>query len=579
MSRKFYSMLLGGTLTMVVASVLLMSDSLIAGSVIGADAVAGITLVTPLYALSVFFGSVFSLGVPILFSMEMGRFNRKGADRVFGFGLAASLAVGGAVFVLTLLFGETWLRSCPALPGALEQARGYLFWMRFTMLCMPVAMLLSSSVYADGDEKISTAANMIQGAGNVAGSLTLSRWIGIRGISLASFLFTLVALGILLTHFLKENNSLRLKPAFSFELMRKTVRYSIIDASSYLFLGIFTALMNRFVSAEFGAGSLILVSVAGLCRELQMVFDGIGEAITPIVSVYLAEDCTPGVRTIYRLAERAAVAEGLAVTAVLFLCAPLLPQVLGVSDPEMVRTAVTEMRILSFGSTFVSLLYLSTSYDLLIDRISLGLAVSGLRDLFVAAPLTVALGKLLGLNGLFAGMALAPALAWMGSMWFLRLRHGDDAPLLLGQRERDRETLMFDLTVEPEEVVRVRDVIGEALEARSYDGKTVYRVMLLFEELFMLLREKNQGTEIQGECALILERDTVRLIARDTGIVFDLSDSDLSVTSLGSYVLASVARRISPQKRHLVTMGFNRNVFEIKGNKRQDPAGPAERGE
>lgn len=57
---------------MMVVSVLLMSDSVIAGTVIGSDAVAGITLVTPIYSLAAFFGAVFSLGVPIVYSTEMG---------------------------------------------------------------------------------------------------------------------------------------------------------------------------------------------------------------------------------------------------------------------------------------------------------------------------------------------------------------------------------------------------------------------------------------------------------------------------------------------------------------------------
>ena len=87
MAKKFYSTLLGGTLTMMVVSVLLMSDQVIAGFVIGADAVAGITLVTPVYSLAAFFGSVFSLGVPILYSTEMGKFNKERADQVFGLGL------------------------------------------------------------------------------------------------------------------------------------------------------------------------------------------------------------------------------------------------------------------------------------------------------------------------------------------------------------------------------------------------------------------------------------------------------------------------------------------------------------
>ena len=61
MSKKYFSMLAGGTLTMMVASIMLMSDSFIAGAFIGSDAVAAITLVTPLYSLAVFFGSVISI--------------------------------------------------------------------------------------------------------------------------------------------------------------------------------------------------------------------------------------------------------------------------------------------------------------------------------------------------------------------------------------------------------------------------------------------------------------------------------------------------------------------------------------
>ena len=72
MTKKYYSMLLGGTLTMMVTSIMLMSDSIIAGAVIGPDAVASVTLVTPLYSLAGFFGSVISIGIPVLYSTEMG---------------------------------------------------------------------------------------------------------------------------------------------------------------------------------------------------------------------------------------------------------------------------------------------------------------------------------------------------------------------------------------------------------------------------------------------------------------------------------------------------------------------------
>ena len=52
---------------MMLVSVLLMADTVVAGTFVGADAVAGITLVTPLYSVAAFFGSVFSWGAHSVF--------------------------------------------------------------------------------------------------------------------------------------------------------------------------------------------------------------------------------------------------------------------------------------------------------------------------------------------------------------------------------------------------------------------------------------------------------------------------------------------------------------------------------
>ena len=568
MVKKFYTMLLGGTLTMVVVSALLMSDSIIAGAFIGSDAVAGITLVTPLYALSAFFGSIFSLGVPILYSTEMGKFRKHEANRYFGIGLLMSILVGLALFALIFAFGDRYLRSYHPLEPVLEQARGYLFWMRFTILLLPLDMLMAEMVYDDGDESISTIANAVQGVGNITTSLVLSRFMGIRGIALASFLFTFVSIAILCTHLLKKSNSLRLNLCFSFRKLVSIVRFSVIDASSYLFLSVGSAGLNWFVSMYFGAEYLILVSVIAFCRESQLVFDGIGEAMRPILSIYLGEDCFPGVRSIYGVAKRVAVEEGILLLLLMQLIAPAVPMLLGVSDAVMRGYVVAGVRIISLGSVFVSLLYLSSSYYLLLDKIMLGLIVSALRDVLAAAPLCVVLGIAFGVYGFFAGFAVAPLVAGLISMLLLRIRYSSDVPLLLKQRERGKEALLYSLMVEPENIIDTRDQIGIALSGRGFDKKTVNRAMLLFEELFMLIHEKNQKERILAECAFLIEKDNIRIITRDTGMQLDLSDSDMAISSLRSYIISNVADSVCSRKQHLVTMSFNRNMFELQGSRK-----------
>ena len=567
MVKKYYSMLLGGTLTMMVASVLLMSDSVIAGTFIGSDAVAGVTLVTPLYSIAAFFGSVFSLGVPICYSTEMGKFDKKYADKIFGTGLLMSVVVGLVLFLVIVLFGDSILKGFHSSPQALEQARGYLFWMRFTMLLLPLDMLMAEMVYNDGDEAISITANIVQGAGNLGASLILSRIMGVKGIALASFLFTFASLATLFTHFLKKNNSLKINFSFSGKMLFNIARYSIIDASTYLFLGAGNAVLNRFVCTRFGTDYLILVSVITLCREFQLVFDGIGEAITPIISVYIGEDCYPGVRNIYKSARKTAVAEGIIIMLFMQLAAPYVPALLGITNPEIMRLAVDGMRIVSLGSIFVSLLYLSTSYYLILDMIPLGLAISALRDIVMAAIFVLPLGAVFGTLGMYAGFAVSAFAAWIASAVFLRARYGKDAPLLLQQRTKGKEALLYSLDVNPDSIIETRDLIESALEERSYDNKTLTRVMLIFEELFMLIYEKNEKADVQAECAILLQDDNIRIITRDTGIKFDLSDSDMPVESLRAYVISTVSTKMVSNKQHLVTMSFNRNMFELTGNR------------
>ena len=567
MVKKFDSMLLGGTLTMMVVSVLLMSDSIIAGLFIGSDGAAGVTLVTPLYSVAAFFGSVFSLGVPIRYSLEMGSFRKKEADRVFGVGLLLSIIVGLLLFSFASLFGEHFLRAFHPSAPVLAQARSYLHWMRFTMLLLPLDMLMAEMVYNDGDETISVAANLVQGVGNLASSLILVRFIGIGGIGLASCLFTLISLAVLFTHLLRKNNSLRLNLYFSGKMLVSVVRYSAIDASTYLYLGAGNAALNWFISTRFGPQYLILVSVVTLCREFQLIFDGVGEAITPIISVYLGENCFPGVRSIYSRAQKTAIVEGLVLTVLMQLIAPAVPVLLGIGDVAIAAKAVIGLRILSLGSVFVSLLYLSTSYYLLLDRIALGIMISAIRDIVFSAPLAAVLGLCFGIYGVFSGLAAASLVAWASSLLFLRIRYGTDAPLLLKSREDGKEALLYSLDVESDSIMSTRDQIGAALEERGFDPKTVYRVMFLFEEMYMLIFENNSGAHVQGECAILIEGDRIRMITRDTGKKIEMEEWDLSMDSLRAYVISSVSNQVTSQKQHLMTMSFNRNMFELTGKR------------
>lgn len=565
MANKFYSMLLGGTLTMMVVSVLLMSDSIIAGAVIGSNAVAGITLVTPIYSLSAFVATVFSLGIPIIYSREMGEFNKKEADKAFGFGLVMCITGGMVLFLLVNFFGDIFLKSSNPTNAVLNEAKGYLSWMRFTILLLPLQALIAEMVYNDGDETLSTVANLVQGLGNIAASVILSKKMGISGIGLASFVFNVIAILILSIHFLKKSNSLKLNIYFSGKLLLSVIRYSLIDSSTYLFLAILTSVLNIYVSKSFGAKYLILVSVVALCREFQLVFDGIGEAITPIITVYLGEKCKKGIKIIYNLAQKTAIVEGMVVTVIMIILAPFIPRVLDITDTKMIKEAVLGIRILAFGSTFISLLYLLTSYYLLIDKIKLGIFVCALRDVIASILFAIGLGSVFGKSGLFMGLAIAPVCALGVILLYIAKRYGiKNCPIFFLELQGYEKMEIFNLRVEPKQIIDVQKKAEEFLKEEKVDRHSINRIKHLIEEVYMLILEKNGKTSPLSECSVFITDEGIRIIIKDDGVLFDVSKEDTKATSIAAFTVSAYMEKLDKNKRHLTTMSFNRSSFLIK---------------
>ncbi|MBQ9461880.1 MAG: multidrug transporter MatE [Clostridia bacterium] len=461
-------------------SILIMMDTFIAGMFLGEKAVAGIGLVTPLYNLAAFFSMLFSLGIPILYSRAMGDFDREEADKVFGVGLSASIITGVALLVLTVIFNDEVLLFYGADAEIFGYAFNYCKWMPFLFLAFPFQNLMLAMVFADGDESLCTAANIVEVAGNLIFSMILVNSLGVVGVAIGSLIGTLLSIGLCLAHFFKGKNTLKLRPCFSKKLLLSSVNYGMTDSAVWLFMAISSAALNKYVAVRFGSEMLVLVSVVNLMRELQLVFDGIGEAITPMISIYFAEECYEGVKKVWNLAKNTAVWEGVFVAALCACFAQTVPGLLGISAPETAQIAVTGIRIIAVTLPAVSFLYLLTACYLVEGRIVLTLVINAFRDAVLAVPLFVIGGSIFGIYGMFAGVALAPVFTWLFTRIYIEIRYGKSAyPLFLDKLEKTVKSFLFEFRLVPDDIVSARDRVGKELEGCGYAKDSVMKAMLL----------------------------------------------------------------------------------------------------
>ncbi len=570
-AKKFYSMLMAGTFSMVVMVFLLMSDSIVAGIFIGEKAVAAINLITPIYSFTAFVGDAFSLGLPQLYNKAMGEFDADSADSYFGNGFTISILLGIVMFILLQLFSDADIAFYSPSEEIAQLIKPYFFWYRLVILIQPYSTLIIQMVFADGDELINGVANAVQMISNIILSIILGYFWGMAGIGIGTFIGTMLSIIIASMHFFRKGNSLHIKWTLSFRVLVEIVKYSLIDAGSYFFLAVYTAVMNRFVMAVFGERMLILVSVCVFVKEMQYVFDGIGEAFSPIISVYMGEENYEGVRRSYALSKKVSIIEGIIVTVLTMPAAILIVRVFGITDPEVAAYATNGFRIAALGLTAISLLYLITSYYLLRDKIMLGLGISALRDVVFSIILAVIGGLVFGIYGIFIGLAIAPFVAYAVSIAYVSLRYGKkNCPLILAEFEEKLVEAFYEIGINAEEIIGMQKEIEKFLEDNHLPAKAIARVKLLIEELYMLVYEKNNKESkdgksgILGECLIKLKDDGVQIITKDDGVLFDISDDDIIANSVTSFAVSGYMDRMKDDKNHLTTMSYNRNCFLVK---------------
>lgn len=558
--------MLSSSISLLVITVLALSDTLIAGVMLGEEAVSAICLVVPAYSLAGFAGCLISLGVPIIYSRAMGEFNKERADRCFAFGVFMAVTMGLVLYIVFMLFGDAYLRFYEPSTVVFNAAKDYFFWYKYTILLLPIMTLMDEMVLADGDETLSMVSGIVQIVGNIVCSIVFAKFVGIEGIGFGSFIGTLVALLVAFAHLLRKGNSLKLGFYFSLKLLVDVVKYSAIDAGTYLFLACFTAVMNRFITFAYGPEMLVLGAVILFVKEVQIVFDGIGEAFTPLMNIYLGEESYDGVKKCYGLSKKTAVVEGVVLTLLMILVSPFIVKLYDISDPVACSYAVGGVRIEALGLVFLSLLYLLSSYYLLIDKIKLGFVMSALRDVLVVTPACIALGYFFGIYGMFAGVAVGPAIAYAISVLYIRIRYGaENYPLLLTDKLKGFKHKFYEFKLDPKSIVETQQQVEKYLCENGIDRKIVSKVKLLIEDLYMLIYEKNGADKaVYAECTVIIRDTGVQIITKDDGVLFDLSNEDVVAGSIVEFMVSGYMEKLKDNKKYLTTMSYNRNTFKIK---------------
>ena len=559
-------MFISGTFTKAVMYLTLLSDSIIAGYFIGESGVAAINAINPVTGIVTFFGDLVSAGVGIVFTREVGAMRKKRADEIYGQGLIISIAIGLISAVTILLIKNVYFSANGITGEILDNALKYYRFVPINAFLTIVIFYMEQMVYSDGDELCNNLCYVFQIGGNVVLSIVLAKFYGMTGIILGSVIGNGLGILVCCWHFFRKGNTLHFVWHFSFKDFLLTSRYSIVDSSVDLCWALMDYVMIGFVSARYGDSGLVTLSVVVSLIEFSVVLDGVGMAMQPLMGTYYGEKNHVLIRRVMGAGIKAALAEGVIATALIWIFSKQFCGLFGISGGASLEPSITAIRIVSLGFTFCSAVSLMTSYYMLIDRIGMATCFACLHNGLLYILLPVLGGLCFGTGGMWSGFVIAPILTLGLSLLFVYLKFGkEDFPYLL--KDMDSEIEVMDDTLSVAAAATLSERVVDSMVAHGFVREEANHAALFVEEIGLTILEKNKQAKkpVLIELSLFYEENSVLIVERDSGELFDLTDSYSQVKGLSSFVLNGLMKS-HDEKKYLVTTGYNRNMVRFAKN-------------
>lgn len=567
--REFRSLLISGTLVNAIMYVMNLCDTMIAGQFVGEAGIAAVNTVTPVTGIIMFLGTFISNGVGVIYTRAIGAMKKDRADKIYGQGMILSISIGLIAAVVVFLMKDVYFETVSLSGDILKYAGQYYSFAPINAFLTIVLYYLEEMIYCDGDTLCTNICYVLQICGNVVLSIILTKSMGMSGIMLGTVIGNVLGIIVCSWHFFRKSNSLHFVWYLSVKDFLQSSRYSIIDSITVLNWAFMIYIITGFISVYYGDTELTVFAIVVCLIEFSVVLDGVGTAIQPLIGTYYAEENHLLIKRVMRSGMKAAIIEGVAATVIVFAFTRQFCGLFGVTGGEALIPSIGAIRIVALGFCFCSIILLLTSYYNYIDRIGMSVFITCLLNgvLFTILPITGSL--LFGSYGLWIGFAIAPVIALAVMILYIYFRHGKEN-LLFFLKNMHSIIRVIDEVLTPENSAKISERIGNIVASEDYPGAIVYRASLFAEEIGNTIYERNKDKNktVYIEYSVLFETDSVMIIERDSGELFDITDPDLKISGLSSFVFSGLMSS-HKEKAYQVTTGYNRNMIRFRKNNDQ----------
>lgn len=559
-------------------TITIVANSLMVGNWIGAEALAAINLLNPVYFLFATFGALINVGAS---TCAAGCIGRKKEDRAAGYAtlaLVLSIVIPLVVSVFGLVF-FSWVSQLLGTPEQLSQ-----------LVCEYGRILMAGGVTIvfmyypfnfakiDGRPNLGTYMFGLMFVLDLLFGILFLRILhmGISGMALAFVLSTLIGdLAGLWMLLIPKKRMVRLGK------IQDGVKMfvSLVETGSSMALNnvcnIFKMLLlNYLIGAMLGGVGLTVFAVVGTINSFSnSLISGVAQTITPLIGVFYGEKDNISIERVIAIAKRMGCRLMFLMTFFLCVVSPWLGNLFGIGQGEEQRMLIPALCLFAFSFVPGVLNHIYIFHYFTTEKIFLANILTFLRGFGVLAlAAKICQWATLG-NAIWFSFAVAEIMT-LGILYLISYcmeqKNANLSHLtLLDRLYEDRERyLAFSVENDITQAAETSQKVSQFCESWKIDPKLQMSLALSVEELLVLIFEHcfAKGTENYVDIRIVKTDTGVLLRMRNDGTLFDpleyyrkmckKADGEeemMMSDSLGIQMLESCAEEIL----YTNTFGFN----------------------
>lgn len=427
--RKLYLRFLIPSLgSAMVMSIYTLTDAIVIGKGVGADALAALSITTPLLCILMAIGILFGVGGSVQMSVHRGTGDYKKANRFFTLSFI-TLAVVSLVLWCVYGFGMPLLLR---LMGANDTLYPYAMdYMKFINMFLPAAVFsnyIAIFVRADSDPNRAMFGVILGGVVNIVLDIlfVFPLQMGIGSAALASAIGMVIQVVVGVTHFFSRKNELKfVKPKHIPSGLVKIVRNGVPSFFNEFANGFIVLLFNIQILKYCGESALSVYSVISNCVILfNSLFTGVGQSVQPIIATNYGAGEWKRIKKVKNMAFLTVVIMG----AVFSLYGILFPEavcsVFMNIDEKMKSIAQSGLRIYFIAFLPMGINLLTSYYLQSILSVNKSLCISLLRNVILSSIAIIAFPLIFGKNSLWTVMPIVECIVLLLSLLFLKKQSG-----------------------------------------------------------------------------------------------------------------------------------------------------------